>query len=479
MEKENVPLQESKAKAEFSIPTSSSENNPNDTTSTKFILYKRRWVILAVFSMISMMNQAIWISLSSVTIIVQEYYNVHSIAINWLAMLYMLLYIFVLASSFILDKYGLKITIIMGAMLSGIGSCFRAIGANRDGFSFIVLGQVSAAFGQSFLLFLPPRLAAIWFPDHERATASSIGMLMSMSGVAVGYLMGSTIVPNSKDMNSVVRHGVYKLLFSEAIICTFLALTSVLVIRDAPPTPPSRSQALRQGTKEKDVEDDAKRGDRCNYGSVLGVTPKDHGPVHSGKAKTRALASELHTTDGANHSLLSKADRLELETVPDFRESFKLLWKDKQFHIICQAYGLFFGVIGAYSTVLNQMVTAQYPGKEKDAGYMGFSAVICGISAMLLVGRLIDKTRQYKIISQASFAICAITMLIFTLLLTYYNNFEITFLSWCVFGFFSLSFMTAGLEQWISGNRFQVFIKKLCFLGTGLDSIEFNLPFAI
>eukprot|EP00112_Aurelia_sp_Birch-Aquarium-sp1_P004412 Seg1499.4 transcript_id=Seg1499.4/GoldUCD/mRNA.D3Y31 product="Feline leukemia virus subgroup C receptor-related protein 2" protein_id=Seg1499.4/GoldUCD/D3Y31 len=328
-------------------------------------------------------------------------------------------------------------------MLSGIGSCFRAIGANRDGFSFVLLGQVSAAFGQSFLLFLPPRLAAIWFPDQERATASSIGMLISMSGVAVGFLMGSKLVPNSKDMNSVVRHGVYKLLFSEAIICTILALTSVFVIKDAPPTPPSRSQALRQGTKEKDVKDDAKRGDRCNYGSL---TPEGHGPVCSGKAKTGTPASQLQTTDGTNHSLLSKADRLERETVPDFRESFKLLWKDKQFHIICQAFGIFFALISAYSTVLNQMVTAQYPGKEKEVGYMGFFAAICGISAMLLIGRLIDKTRRYKIISQAVFAICAITMLIFILLLKYYNNFEITFVSWCVFGFFSLSFMSAGLE---------------------------------
>ena len=37
------------------------------------------------------------------------------------------------------------------------------------------MGNVIGGIGQSFLLFVPPTLSAVWFGEKERATASSIG----------------------------------------------------------------------------------------------------------------------------------------------------------------------------------------------------------------------------------------------------------------------------------------------------------------
>ena len=39
-------------------------------------LYRRRWVMLSIFSLISMMNEVIWIGLGSVASVVQAYYQV-------------------------------------------------------------------------------------------------------------------------------------------------------------------------------------------------------------------------------------------------------------------------------------------------------------------------------------------------------------------------------------------------------------------
>jgi len=391
-----------------------------------FQLYQKRWAILALFSLISMTNEVIWISLSSVTSIVEQYYRVDSIAINWLSLIYMVLYVFVVLSSYILDKYGLKFTIIIGALLNAIGSCLRAIGANRDGFVLALLGNTSAAMAQCFILFVPPRLAAVWFGDCERATASSIGVLMNMFGVAIGFLMGGTMIPSSTDFDCKVRNGMYRMLISQAVFCTFLALLSLVVIQDSPPTPPSRSQELVLKSKRRDFVNEISfnGSERTSLQSTITADPAE---MPTNKA-TKTLDSEP-------------------QTVPHFAASLVLLAKDKSFHLVCQAYGLYFGLFAAYNTILNQMVVTKYSGKEKEIGYMGFAAVNCGLFAIFFSGIWLDKTRRYKALSTSIFMAASMTMLLFTLLLEYDDNFMLLFPSFCVFGFFSYPYMSAGLEH--------------------------------
>ena len=393
-----------------------------------FKLYRMRWAILAVFSLISMTNEVIWISLSSVTSIVQQYYRVSSIAINWLSLIYMVLYVFVVLSSFILDKYGLRFTIIVGALLNAIGSCFRAIGANRDGFALALLGNTSAAMAQCFILFVPPRLAAVWFGDSERATASSIGVLMNMFGVAVGFLMGGTMIPSSSDFDCNVRHGMYRMLISQAVFCTFLALLSLVIIKDAPPTPPSRSQELVLKCKRRNFVNEA-----------------------TGNGDDGKSATDVNSTERADLSLImsngSTDEAPKSQAVPTFGASLFILAKMKSFHLVCQAYGFYFGLFAAYNTILNQMVVTKYPGKEREIGYMGFAAVNCGLFAIFFSGIWLDKTRKYKSLSIAIFMAASTSMLLFTLLLEYHDSFMILFISFCVFGFFSYPYMSAGLEH--------------------------------
>ena len=383
-----------------------------------------------MFSLISMTNEVIWISLSSITSIVQEYYRVDSIAVNWLSLIYMLLYVFVVASSFILDKYGLRFTIIIGALLNAIGSCLRAIGANRDGFALALLGNTSAAMAQCFILFIPPRLAAVWFGDSERATASSIGVLMNMFGVAIGFLMGGTMVPNDRDMDCAVMHGMQRLLLSQAIFCTLLTFVSLVVIKDAPPTPPSRSQELVLKIKNRkfaaDIFADSEEGNS---------RVKDDPESTEASLLKRSANGNMFTFGSNCHH------------VPAFGESLLILARQKSFHLVCQAYGLYFGLFAAYNTILNQMVISKYPGKEKEIGYMGFAAVNCGLFAIFFSGIWLDKTRKYKILSIAIFTAGSVTMLLFTLLLEYHDNFLVLFVSFCVFGFFSYPYMSAGLEH--------------------------------
>lgn len=392
------------------------------TENNKFRLYKRRWIVLAVFSLISMTNEVIWISLSSITSIVKAYYNVSYVAVNMLSMIYMIFYVFVIVSAYLLDKQGLKFTIVIGGALNGIGSCLRLIGSSRDGFVYAFLGNASAALAQCFILFVPPTLAAVWFGEKERATASAIGVLMNMLGVAVGFLMGGTMVPSSEDYDGVVRDGMFNTLMAQAVFCTFLVILSVILIRNAPSSPPSMSQLLILKSKQAA----AKKTNKYRVQTKT-VEDTDNQVATSGDSSTASTDSNVKTAG--------------------FLQNLKSLSKDRAFYLVTQSYGLYFGLFAAYNTVLNQMCMLNYPGKEKEIGLMGFTSVLLGLVGILLAGIWIDKTNRYKSISIGTFVCCSVALLIFTLLLQYGGNFTLVFVSFCIFGFFSYPYMTVGLEH--------------------------------
>lgn len=422
------------AKREHDVEVSSTTSSISSTHSESIITYKTRWVVLAIFSLISMANAVIWISLSSITSIVKEYYRVSYSVVNWLAMIFSVMYIFVLLSAYCLNKYGLKFTILVGAVANAIASCLRLIGSGRDGFIFALMGNGLAGLAQSFILFVPPTLAATWFGESERGTASAIGMLMNMLGVAIGYLMGGTLVPSSDDYDGAVKDGLFKSLFAQAVFCTILVIISVIFVRRVPLTPPSMSQALRLRQKQKkklqkklQKEKEVKLTGYINYASESIQNSDDFYECSSNNSSS-TLEDDSFQTYG-------------------FVESFCQLAKNKPFHLITHSYGIYFGLYLAINTLLNHICTLNFPGKEQEIGIMGFISVILGLVAILVAGIWIDKTRRYKLISVITFLFCGLTLLTFILVLNHSKNFKATFICFCIFGFFSYPYMTVGLEH--------------------------------
>ena len=88
---------------------------------------------------------------------------------------------------------------------------------------------------QTFILGVPPKVAANWFGVNERTTATSIGALFNQLGVAVGFLMSPSIVQQPDD--------VPKLFLIQAIICSTVAPAVMVGFREHPPSPPSVTAA--------------------------------------------------------------------------------------------------------------------------------------------------------------------------------------------------------------------------------------------
>lgn len=68
-------------------------------------VYKYRWVVLLLFSISSALNGFQWIQYSIISNIIQRYYNVSSGLVNWMSMIYMVVYIpFIFPSVWLMDK---------------------------------------------------------------------------------------------------------------------------------------------------------------------------------------------------------------------------------------------------------------------------------------------------------------------------------------------------------------------------------------
>jgi len=75
--------------------------------------------------------------------------------------------------------------LILGAWLNMFGALLRFVGASVDPagsmgkYLIVMSGQTLGAMAQPLLIFTPTKVAAHWFPEHQRAIAN---MIASMCG---------------------------------------------------------------------------------------------------------------------------------------------------------------------------------------------------------------------------------------------------------------------------------------------------------
>lgn len=88
---------------------------------TKIRVYGYRWVVLVVFSLIQFGLQVLWATFLPITGDAAVFYNVTPLAIGFLAMLFMIVYVFSsLPCSWIISRYGIHKGVGLGVIAMGI-----------------------------------------------------------------------------------------------------------------------------------------------------------------------------------------------------------------------------------------------------------------------------------------------------------------------------------------------------------------------
>lgn len=140
-------------------------------------LYRRRWLILLLFSSYSLCNAFQWIQYGIINNIFMKFYNVSSFAIDWLSMVYMLTYIpFIFPVTWLLERKGLRVIALLAASINCVGTWIKVASVQPSRFWVTMLGQFTCSFAQVFILGMPSQVASVWFGSDEVSTACAIGV---------------------------------------------------------------------------------------------------------------------------------------------------------------------------------------------------------------------------------------------------------------------------------------------------------------
>jgi len=196
--------------------------------TTNFKVYKYRWVMLSVYMLIIIVNQLLWITFAPITAAATQFYGVNDIQIGMLSMCFMIVFIFIsIPASWIIDTYGIKIGVGIGAVLTGVFGMMR--GMVGTDYQWLLIAQIGIAVGQPFLLNAITKLAARWFPISERATASGLGTL----AMYIGVLAGMLLTPYMTKIQ-----GIDGMLYDYGVIAIISALIFILFSKERPRTAP-------------------------------------------------------------------------------------------------------------------------------------------------------------------------------------------------------------------------------------------------
>jgi MFS family permease len=178
------------------------------------------------------MTQVLWITFAPITSTAAQFYGKSDLMIGLLSMSFMVVYILMfLPSAWVIDTWGFKIAVGIGAVLTGVFGLARGIFAAN--FTVVFISQVGLAVGQPFVIGSITKIAARWFPARERATASGLGILALYLGPLAAMLLSPYLV---------LKVGLPRLLLYYGIAAAVSAAVFLLLAREHPPTPAGRDE---------------------------------------------------------------------------------------------------------------------------------------------------------------------------------------------------------------------------------------------
>jgi len=99
------------------------EKNSQEEETT---VYTKRWFVLLLFCLCSLTNGTQWIQFASISTTIADFYQVSQAQVNWLSLVYMVVYIpLIFPVTKMLDYCGLRTIILCGSFLNALAACIK------------------------------------------------------------------------------------------------------------------------------------------------------------------------------------------------------------------------------------------------------------------------------------------------------------------------------------------------------------------
>jgi FLVCR family MFS transporter 7 len=202
------------------------ENTKNLETAYK--VFPIRWMMLALLIPVIVASEICWLTFAPVSSYAQTFFHASVLDIDLFAMSYFLMYIvFTLPASWVIEKFGFKTSVIIGAALTAVFAAVRYFFASD--YTVVIIAQFLLAAGQPFLVNISTKVPANWFPVKERATASGLLVMAQYLGFIIPMIISPMLVGSKEDIAKML--GIYAII---ALCCGVLACFA----REKPPIPP-------------------------------------------------------------------------------------------------------------------------------------------------------------------------------------------------------------------------------------------------
>lgn len=215
-------------------------------------IYRYRWVVLAVFFLITMAVEIQWLTFAPIARAAQFYYGSQLKAgsifsIDFLSMIYMFVFLVLcIPASYIIDTYGIKKGIGLGALIAGLSALGKGIFS--DSFAAVLIFQTGLAISQPFILNAVTAVSVRWFPLNERGTAAGLSALAQYLGIIVVMIATPFMIRvgygNSGEILSV--EGIETMLLVYGGFTFITGILAALLIKEKPPTAPSHTVMEKQ-----------------------------------------------------------------------------------------------------------------------------------------------------------------------------------------------------------------------------------------
>lgn len=216
-------------------------------TKSEIKVYPYRWVILALYVLITVIIEIQWLTFASISGVAQDFYKTTALHIDFLAMIYMIVFIVMsIPASYIIDTWGLKKGLVIGALLTGVFGALKAWGA--ENLLFVTIAQTGLAVAQPFILNAVTKVGATWFPVNERATVAGLGSLAQYIGIIIALAVTPLLISDSAD-------GITKMLWIFGIVSVAGSVLLLAFMREQPPTPPTSDEFTTRSSPTKGIAD--------------------------------------------------------------------------------------------------------------------------------------------------------------------------------------------------------------------------------
>jgi len=144
-----------------------------------------------------------WLTHAPIARVAEVFYSdqlqIHSwLSIDSIALTFMITYLIMcLPASYLIDTFGVKTGLNIGAILTIIGALIKGFGAHS--LLFVFIGQIFLAIAQPFILNAVTAFSVRWFQIDERAIVAGFLALAQFIGILIAMLLTPMFVESSLD----------------------------------------------------------------------------------------------------------------------------------------------------------------------------------------------------------------------------------------------------------------------------------------